>query len=58
MNLSIVELIKSNSSFINLIKGFELLGNHYDVHKWLPPLVFGRRGDADVGEGISLARVN
>jgi len=34
-----------------------LLNEHYDVHRWHPPLIYGRRGDADVGEGISLARV-
>ena len=33
-------------------KGFWLLGEHYDVHRFHPPLVYGRRGDADVGEGI------
>jgi len=32
------------------------LGEHYEVHRWHPPLVYGRRGDADVGEGISLGR--
>lgn len=37
--------------------GFVLLNEHYDVHRWHPPLIYGRRGDADVGEGISLARV-
>jgi hypothetical protein len=37
--------------------GFILLNEHYDVHRWHPPLIYGRRGDADVGEGISLARV-
>lgn len=37
--------------------GFVLLGEHFEVHRWHPPLVYGRRGDADVGEGISLARV-
>ena len=45
------ELVKT------IIKGFILLKEHYDVHRWHPPLVYGRRGDADVGEGISLARV-
>lgn len=38
--------------------GFVLLGEHYEVHRWHPPLIYGRRGDADVGEGISLARVS
>ena len=32
--------------------GFWLLGEHYDVHRFHPPLVYGRKGDADVGEGI------
>jgi hypothetical protein len=35
--------------------GFILLGEHYDVHRFHPPLIYGRKGDADVGEGISLA---
>ncbi|EGR27234.1 hypothetical protein IMG5_199750 [Ichthyophthirius multifiliis] len=35
--------------------GFILLGEHYDVHRFHPPLIYGRRGDADVGEGISLS---
>merc|ERR1711887_255160 len=33
-------------------QGFWLLGQHYDVHRFHPPLVYGRKGDADVGEGI------
>ena len=53
--------------------GFTLLGEHYDVHRlglcyslfnfffflsrFHPPLIYGRRGDADVGEGISLCSV-
>jgi hypothetical protein len=32
--------------------GFWLLGKHYDVHRFHPPLVYGRKGDAEVGEGI------
>jgi hypothetical protein len=32
-----------------------LLGEHYDVHRYHPPLVYGRRGNAETGEGISLA---
>eukprot|EP00331_Platyophrya_macrostoma_P034803 CAMPEP_0176441024 /NCGR_PEP_ID=MMETSP0127-20121128/20939_1 /TAXON_ID=938130 /ORGANISM="Platyophrya macrostoma, Strain WH" /LENGTH=143 /DNA_ID=CAMNT_0017825699 /DNA_START=17 /DNA_END=448 /DNA_ORIENTATION=- len=36
--------------------GFTLGGDHFDVHRFHPPLIYGRRGDADVGEGISLAR--
>ena len=43
---------------VNLIKiGFILLGEHYDVHRFHPPLVYGRKGNAEVGEGISLCRV-
>jgi len=36
--------------------GFVLGGDHFDVHRFHPPLIYGRRGDADNGEGISLAR--
>jgi len=36
--------------------GFVLGGDHFDVHRFHPPLIYGRRGDADVGEGISLCR--
>ena len=35
--------------------GFVLLGEHYDVHRYHPPLVYGRRGNAETGEGISCA---
>lgn len=28
-----------------------------NVFRFHPPLIYGRRGDADNGEGISLARV-
>lgn len=36
-------------------KGFVLQGDHFDVHRFHPPLVYGRRGNAENGEGISLA---
>jgi len=36
--------------------GFTLLNQHYDVHRFHPPLVYGRRGNADEGEGICLCR--
>jgi len=55
-----VERMTTNASFNQIWfqkKGFELLGEHYDVHRFHTPLIYGRRGDADVGEGISLARV-
>ena len=32
-----------------------MIGEHYDVHRYHPPLVYGRRGNAETGEGISLA---
>lgn len=42
-------------------KGFKFLGNHFDVHRFHPPLVYGRRGGPEGGpdeaEGICLARV-
>ena len=38
-------------------EGFALGKDHFDVHRFHPPLVYGRRGTCDEGEGISLARV-
>ena len=29
---------------------------HYDVHRFHTPLIYGRRGGADEGEGIALCR--
>jgi len=52
------EYLKAYESRDNTIgAGFTLLKEHYDVHRFHPPLVYGRKGDADVGEGISLCRV-
>jgi len=43
-------------------KGFRFLGNHFDVHRFHPPLVYGRRGGPEGGpeecEGICCSRVN
>eukprot|EP00828_Plagiopyla_frontata_P043787 TRINITY_DN6963_c0_g1_i1.p1 TRINITY_DN6963_c0_g1~~TRINITY_DN6963_c0_g1_i1.p1 ORF type:complete len:125 (+),score=30.11 TRINITY_DN6963_c0_g1_i1:150-524(+) len=51
------EYLKAYESRDNTIgAGFTLLNEHYDVHRFHPPLIYGRRGDADVGEGISLCR--
>ena len=36
--------------------GFDLCEDHFDVHRFHPPLVYGRRGDCEVGEGICLIR--
>eukprot|EP00829_Urostomides_striatus_P017107 TRINITY_DN580_c0_g1_i1.p1 TRINITY_DN580_c0_g1~~TRINITY_DN580_c0_g1_i1.p1 ORF type:complete len:150 (+),score=35.76 TRINITY_DN580_c0_g1_i1:40-489(+) len=37
--------------------GFILEGVHFDVHRFHPPLVYGRRGGPDEGEGIAFCRV-
>ena len=37
--------------------GFFLNGEHYDVHRYHPPLVYGRRGGPEDGEGIAYCRV-
>ena len=39
-----------------ITKGFDFCGDHFDVHRYHPPLVYGRRGDCEVGEGICLIR--
>jgi len=46
-----------NSRDDTIGKGFTLMGDHYDVHRFHPPLLYGRRGGADEGEGIALCRV-
>ena len=38
-------------------EGFFVDGDHFDVHRFHPPLVYGRRGGPDDGEGIALCRV-
>ena len=35
--------------------GFILDRNHFDVHRFHPPLVYGRRGGPEEGEGIGYA---
>ncbi len=37
--------------------GFLLGGEHFDVHRFHPPLVYGRRGGPDDGEGIAYCRL-
>lgn len=39
-------------------QGLILGGVHFEVHRFHPPLVYGRKNDADKSEGISLARVS
>ena len=48
------EMLRSEKVQFKFNKGFTLLGEHYDVHRFHPPLVYGRRGNAENGEGISL----
>ena len=38
-------------------EGFFINNEHFDVHRFHPPLVYGRRGGPDDGEGIGLCRV-
>ena len=37
-------------------EGFFVNNLHFDVHRFPPPLIYGRRGGPDDGEGIALAR--
>ena len=37
--------------------GFFVNGEHFDVHRFHTPLIYGRRGGPEEGEGIALARV-
>ena len=37
--------------------GFFVHDVHFDVHRFHPPLIYGRRGGPEDGEGIALARV-
>ena len=37
--------------------GFFVNDVHFDVHRFHPPLIYGRRGGPEDGEGIALARV-
>ena len=37
-------------------EGFFIDNVHFDVHRFHPPLIYGRRGGPDDGEGIALCR--
>lgn len=37
-------------------EGFFINGTHFDVHRFHTPLIYGRRGGPDDGEGIALCR--
>ena len=57
---------KLNSNFIKsyndrdttIGQGFVLGGAHFEVHRFHPPLIYGRKSDTDKSEGISLAKAN
>ena len=34
-----------------------LNNEHFDVHRFHPPLIYGRRGGPDEGEGIALCKI-
>ena len=38
-------------------EGFFINNEHFDVHRFHPPLIYGRRGGPDEGEGIALCRI-
>ena len=50
----LTETYKSRDETIT--KGFDFCETHFDVHRFHPPLVYGRRGDCVDGEGICLLR--
>ena len=37
-------------------EGFFVNNEHFDVHRFHPPLIYGRRGGPEDGEGIALCR--
>ena len=37
-------------------EGFFINNEHFDVHRFHPPLIYGRRGGPEDGEGIGLVR--
>ena len=39
-------------------EGFFINNEHFDVHRFHPPLIYGRRGGPDEGEGIALCRIS
>jgi hypothetical protein len=38
-------------------EGFFINNEHFDVHRFHPPLIYGRRGGPDDGEGIALCKI-
>ena len=37
-------------------EGFFINNVHFDVHRFHPPLIYGRRGGPDDGEGVAICR--
>ena len=37
-------------------EGFFINDVHFDVHRYHPPMIYGRRGGPDDGEGIAMVR--
>ena len=54
--ITAVMMIAFNSRDETITHGFDFCEDHFDVHRFHPPLVYGRRGDCEVGEGICLIR--
>ena len=46
-----------NSRDVTVGEGFFINNEHFDVHRFHPPLVYGRRGGPDDGEGIALCKI-
>ena len=42
---------------ITVGNGFFVNGEHFDVHRFHPPLIYGRRGGPEEGEGVALCRI-
>ncbi|OMJ90300.1 hypothetical protein SteCoe_7319 [Stentor coeruleus] len=45
-----------DSRDVTIGSGFILNKQHFEVHRYHPPLVFGRRGGPDEGEGIAICQ--
>jgi len=41
-----------------IAKGLEFCGERYEVHRWHPPLIYGRRNNPLKSEGIALIKGN
>ena len=41
---------------VTIGEGFFINNEHFDVHRFHPPLIYGRRGTPEDSEGIALCR--